>query len=55
MDRQKLAQQHYSDLSFFLVPGLPRGSEAGVDGRVWTVDKFDVRPHQALPAPMAFY
>ncbi|KAL8293021.1 hypothetical protein RQP46_000715 [Phenoliferia psychrophenolica] len=41
MDRQQLAKKEYDSLSFFLVPGLPKGSEAGIDGKVWQVDKFE--------------
>ncbi|KAK4691979.1 A1 cistron-splicing factor AAR2, partial [Phenoliferia sp. Uapishka_3] len=38
---QQLAQQGYDKLSFFILSGLPEGSEAGVDGKIWQVAAFE--------------
>ncbi|GAA5919404.1 hypothetical protein JCM1841_005995 [Sporobolomyces salmonicolor] len=37
---QRAAQAAFSRLGFFLLSGLPKGSEFGMDGQVWTVDDF---------------
>lgn len=39
-DPQPAAQAAFASLSFFLFSSLSRGSEFGVDGRVYVVDKF---------------
>lgn len=39
---QAAAQAKFARLGFFILP-LPRGSDFGIDGRLWTVDKFSVR------------
>ncbi|KAM0754277.1 hypothetical protein T439DRAFT_378333 [Meredithblackwellia eburnea MCA 4105] len=41
VDERTKATQNYSKLSFFVLPGLPAGSEAGIDGNLWTVSKFN--------------
>lgn len=41
---QELAQRQYNELSFFILAGLPQGSEFGLDSLVWTVSRFGVRP-----------
>lgn len=40
---QELAQRQFNELSFFILAGLPQGSEFGLDSLVWTVSKFGVR------------
>ncbi|GAA5890814.1 hypothetical protein JCM5296_003429 [Sporobolomyces johnsonii] len=37
---QRAAQAAFSQLGFFLLSGLPKGSEFGMDGQLWTVDDF---------------
>lgn len=37
---QQIAQQRFRTQSFFILTGLPPSSEFGLDGKIWTVDRF---------------
>ncbi|KAI5474184.1 A1 cistron-splicing factor AAR2, partial [Pseudohyphozyma bogoriensis] len=39
-DPQKSAQKAFNELSFFILTGLGKGADVGVDGKLWQVNQF---------------
>ncbi|BGP18564.1 hypothetical protein JCM10213_003027 [Rhodosporidiobolus nylandii] len=53
MDPQAAAQAKFAELGFFVLSGLPKGSEFGLDGKLWQVNAFS--GVKFLPAGLHFF
>ncbi|GAA5969409.1 hypothetical protein JCM11641_008107 [Rhodosporidiobolus odoratus] len=53
MDPQAVAQAKFAEQGFFILTGLPKGSEFGLDGQLWQVKAFS--GVKFLPAGLHFF
>lgn len=48
LDPSQATQKAFESLSFFVLTGLPKGADAGIDGSIWEVNVFNVSLSRSL-------